>query len=117
MLSGGDGNDRLWAVARGDVVPGAGGAIDTVGDSLSGGAGNDRLNARDGEVDTITCGDGTDIAKLDNADVISDATAEAPNGSCETVKRAEPKSVDADSVSENLQQRLADILAKLRSKR
>ena len=49
--------------------------------------------------------------------VISDATAEAPNGSCETVNRAEPKTRDANAVNENLQQRVADGLAKLRSNR
>ncbi|MDP4603228.1 MAG: hypothetical protein NWS55_05975, partial [Solirubrobacteraceae bacterium] len=117
VLNGGDGNDRLWAVARADVVAGADGAADTVGDTLNGGAGNDRLYARDGEADTISCGDGTDVANLDNADVISDATAEAPNGSCEKVNRAEPKTRDANAVKENLQQRVADIVAKLRGKR
>ena len=69
VLNGGDGDDRLWAVARVDVVAGADGAVDKVGDTLNGGAGNDRLNARDGEADAISCGEGTDVANLDNADV------------------------------------------------
>ena len=56
--SGGDGNDALWALARGDVQPGPNGAVDTVGDTLDGGAGNDTFRTRDGEVDRITCGAG-----------------------------------------------------------
>jgi Ca2+-binding RTX toxin-like protein len=83
--SGGDGNDVLWALARADVAPGPG--VDQVGDSLDGGNGNDVLRTRDGEVDRITCGPGDDVALLDNVDVITDATAASPSGSCEVVKR------------------------------
>ena len=115
------GNDRVFALNGADVVTAGEGNDLVVGgrgdDTLSGEAGNDRLNARDGEADMISCGDGTDVANLDNADVISDATAEAPNGSCETVNRAEPKTRDANAVNEDLQQRAADILAKMRSNR
>ena len=71
--SGGDGNDVLWAMARGDVAPGPG--VDQVGDTLDGGNGNDLFRTRDGEVDRITCGAGDDRALLDNVDVITDATA------------------------------------------
>ena len=83
-----DGNDDLWALARGDV-PGPG--VDQVGDTLDGGNGNDRFHTRDGEVDHMTCGDGNDTALLDNVDVITDATAENPKGSCETVVRHAPR--------------------------
>ena len=62
--SGGDGNDVLWALARGDVAPGPG--VDQVGDTLDGGNGNDIFRTRDGEVDRITCGAGNDRALLDN---------------------------------------------------
>ena len=58
-----------------------------VGDTLDGGNGDDVFRTRDGEVDRITCGPGNDRALLDNVDVITDATAESPNGSCETVQR------------------------------
>ncbi|HEX6390403.1 MAG TPA: calcium-binding protein, partial [Solirubrobacteraceae bacterium] len=81
--NGGDGNDVLWALARGDVPqPGA--------DTLNGGNGDDTFRTRDGEADAITCGDGNDRALLDGVDIISDATAANPNGSCETVERKAP---------------------------
>jgi Ca2+-binding RTX toxin-like protein len=84
---GGDGNDDLWALARGDVN----GDADTTADTLHGEAGNDTFHTRDGEADKIDCGEGDDRALLDNADVIVDATAEKPNGSCERVVRRAPK--------------------------
>jgi Ca2+-binding RTX toxin-like protein len=80
---GGDGNDDLWALARGDVS----GPGDTTADTLHGEAGNDTFHTRDGEADKIDCGDGNDRALLDRVDVIVDATAENPNGSCERVER------------------------------
>lgn len=80
VSNGGDGNDRLWGLARRDVR--ASGV-----DTLDGGAGDDTFRTRDGEADLITCGDGKDRAFLDRKDVITDATADNPNGSCETVKR------------------------------
>jgi Ca2+-binding RTX toxin-like protein len=83
--SGGDGDDVLWALARADVARGPG--VDQVGDTLDGGNGNDVLRTRDGEVDRIACGPGADRALLDNVDVITDATAENPNGACEVVQR------------------------------
>ena len=76
-------------MARNDVAPGPG--VDQVGDTLDGGNGNDRFRTRDGEVDRITCGDGNDRAFLDHVDVITDATAENPNGSCERVERRAPR--------------------------
>ncbi len=74
------GNDNLWALARADVTPGPNGETDTVGDTLDGGPGDDTFHTRDGEVDRITCGDGNDTALLDNVDVITDATADEPQG-------------------------------------
>ena len=73
------------------------GDVDQVGDTLDGGAGNDRFRTRDGEVDRITCGEGNDRAFLDDVDVITDATAENPNGSCEKVVRKDPKPSEAKS--------------------
>jgi hypothetical protein len=72
------------------VHPGPNGEVDTVGDALDGGPGNDRFFTRDGEVDRITCGDGLDVAQLDTVDVITDATTANPNGSCEKVVRRAP---------------------------
>ena len=54
----------------------------------------------------ITCGPGKDTALLDNVDVITDATAENPNGSCEKVVRKDPK--PSESKSEDAQQAPAD---------
>src|SRR3954454_3313096 len=93
---GEDGNDDLWALARGDVSAAAG-QIDQTGDTLDGGNGDDRFHTRDGEVDHITCGEGRDVALLDNVDVIADATADNPNGSCEKVIRKAPKNHEAKS--------------------
>lgn len=92
--SGGDGDDTLWALAKSDVTPGPNGETDTVGDTLDGGDGNDRFRTRDGEVDKITCGPGKDRAFLDTVDVITDATPENPNGSCEVVERKAPTAND-----------------------
>lgn len=80
---GGDGNDTLWALARGDVR----GRGDTRGDQLNGEAGDDTFRTRDGEVDLISCGEGTDTAYLDFKDQIVDATVDNRNGSCENVVR------------------------------
>ena len=56
------------------------GRNDTQGDVLHGGEGNDTFKTRDGEADVIDCGPGVDTALLDFKDVISDATAQNPNG-------------------------------------
>ena len=80
---GEDGDDTLWALARKDVH----GPNDTLGDTLHGGPGNDTFKTRDGEADVIDCGPGVDTALIDFKDVIADATAQNPNGSCEVVNR------------------------------
>ncbi len=95
--AGGAGNDTLWALSRKDVTPGPNGEVDQVGDTLDGGEGNDRFRTRDGEVDRITCGEGRDRVFADQVDVIVDADANNPNGSCEVVKRGAPKADDAKS--------------------
>ena len=84
---GGAGDDVLWALAGADVS----GIGDPVGDSLDGGEGDDVFRTRDGEADKITCGPGNDKAILDNYDVITDAAAGNPNGSCERVERRDPR--------------------------
>jgi hypothetical protein len=61
-------------------------------DTLRGEGGSDTFRTRDGEPDVIDCGTGTkDKALIDLVDVIVDATAANPKGSCETVTRAAPK--------------------------
>ncbi len=96
---GGGGDDVLFALARRDVS----GPGDVVGDTLHGEEGHDDLRTRDGEADKIDCGPGNDVARLDLVDVIVDATAENPNGSCERVVRAapQPREDAAESSTEN----------------
>lgn len=87
LMVGNAGNDDLWSLAAADVaVPGV--------DTLHGQDGNHRFRTRDGEADSIDCGTGRDTALLDNVDVIVDATAANPNGSCEKVKRKTPSPRD-----------------------
>ncbi|MTD45198.1 hypothetical protein GKE82_13065 [Conexibacter sp. W3-3-2] len=95
-LDGGPGDDRLLAGRGADTLLGGPGADRlTAGpgrDVLRGGPGSDVLNARDGEPDTIHCGPGgRDRATLDLVDVIADATPQRPDGACELVDRAPPK--------------------------
>jgi len=87
---GGPGDDVLWAMARKDVTPGPGAGVDTVADRLHGGPGDDRFRTRDGEADRVDCGDGDNVAVLDPADVIVDASATDANGTCEIVHSAAP---------------------------
>ena len=87
VTDGGEGNDNLWALLRADVT----GPNDIAGDVVRGAAGNDRIHTRDGELDVVSCGAGFDVALLDFADAIEGATAAAPNGDCERVRRAVPR--------------------------
>lgn len=45
------------------------------------------ISGTDGEVDTVDCWEGDDVASLDLVAVIADATAENPNGACEKLVR------------------------------
>jgi hypothetical protein len=67
------GNDKLYGLAGNDVIVGGTGK-----DLMVGGPGNDRLEARDGERDTVQCGPGNDTAIVDTVDVVS---------ACENVQR------------------------------
>jgi len=91
-VDGGDGDDNLWALARKDVQ----GEDDATGDSLSGGAGDDRFHTRDGEKDTIDCGDGRDRVLADyrdevlnNCDKVIRRPAQARRGAQNRRDRAE----------------------------
>jgi Ca2+-binding RTX toxin-like protein len=97
---GDDGNDHLWALARSDVAF----LGDPVGDTLHGGNGNDTFHVRDGEVDKIDCGPGNDKVLADQFDVILDATAQNPNGSCETVTRKTVEKAPDSEAKENNEQ-------------
>jgi hypothetical protein len=83
MLGGGLG-DTLTGAAGKQTIDGRGGN-DTLdggpdGDALAGGAGNDTILARDGGVDTITCGADADVVTADWNDVT--------DADCETVNRS-----------------------------
>jgi Ca2+-binding RTX toxin-like protein len=88
---GGPGDDVLFALARRDVH----GPNDLTGDTVRGGPGNDRIRVRDGEQDTVNCGEGDDVAFLDFKDRIEDATDANPKGSCEVVRRHAPRRSDS----------------------
>ncbi len=64
VLLGGPGNDRLFG------GPGL--------DKIRGGSGDDRISSRDGKVDIITCGSGTDTVLADRVDRVA--------ASCEIVQ-------------------------------
>ena len=71
-LRGGPAGDALHAGSENDTVTGNGGS-----DRLFGGDGDDTIQARDGVVDTIDCGNGNDTAVVDAADLVT---------GCETVQ-------------------------------
>ena len=72
-LLGGPGRDRLYGGAGADELTGGGGR-----DVLDGGPGADRIRARDGQRDVVTCGSGRDRAEVDRLDRVS---------GCEVVRR------------------------------
>jgi hypothetical protein len=94
-VTGGDGGDTITGDAGSNVLQGGDGGdvIDGGGglDFLDGGPGNDRLLARDGAQDRVSCGDGNDAAVVDAFDTVD---------GCETVdsSRALMPDVDADGV-------------------
>jgi hypothetical protein len=79
-LRGGAGADRLAGGPGGDTVVGGPGRDTLSGDGQqSAGFGSDTIDARDGEVDTVDCGPGTDRVLADADDVVA--------ADCETVER------------------------------
>ncbi len=72
-LNGGPGNDTLNGGAGADSLDGGPGR-----DVVNGGAGPDAIVSRDGERDTISCGNGRDSVRADRADRLS---------GCERVRR------------------------------
>jgi hypothetical protein len=87
-LDGGAGNDDLDGGFNDDVITGGPGSDRIAGDRRGGDCGplwckypygNDTIEARDGERDTIMCGFGEDVVNADAADVV--------DADCETVNR------------------------------
>lgn len=89
-IDGGAGDDDLAGGFGDDTVIGGPGRDTIAGDrplrcnevhcDVGGGSGNDTIQARDGEVDSITCGPGTDRVVADAADVVA--------ADCEQVERS-----------------------------
>jgi Ca2+-binding RTX toxin-like protein len=88
-LDGGPGDDTLEGGFGDDRIVGGPGRDIVSGDRKSrcnewhcdlAGFGNDTIDVRDGEADSVTCGPGTDRVIADAADVV--------NADCETVERA-----------------------------
>jgi Ca2+-binding RTX toxin-like protein len=91
-IAGRAGNDTLNGLARWDVLRGGTGD-DTINagrgrdfvfgglgsDTVNGEAGRDRIHVRDGEADTVDCGDGFDRVWADQSDVVAN--------NCEIVRR------------------------------
>lgn len=88
-FEGGAGDDILNGIGSNDTLIGGPGI-----DHLNGFGGNDTLDARDGTADAaVTCGDGTDVAKLDLHDPNpADASA------CETITREAVKEAPTVSI-------------------
>jgi hypothetical protein len=89
-IDGGAGNDYLEGGKNHDVITGGPGKDTIYGDDTDASCnsnyvescvlyGNDQINARDGEVDNIDCGAGTDKVVADASDVVA--------ANCETVER------------------------------
>ena len=90
---GGDGDDNLSGTKNPDQLFGDGGADTITGgagpDTLRGGPGNDTINAKDGVVDDIDCGDGMDTADVDaNDTVVNCESAAGLDGDNDGVTRA-----------------------------
>jgi hypothetical protein len=81
-ISAGSGNDHINGGPGNDTINGGTGA-----DSLAGGSGDDRINAGDGKADRVDCGGGRDSATLDSKDKVAGATAQNPDGNCDSVAR------------------------------
>ena len=101
-LDGGPGNDMLNGGYGNDTITGGPGQDTIQGDANSTTCGywsytckipfgNDVINARDGEVDNVDCGVGTDQAIVDTIDVVAN---------CETVDGAAPREADATRPSQ-----------------
>jgi hypothetical protein len=93
-INGFKGADKIYGEGGEDRLYGNDGADELFGgpgpDHFHGGPGDDVIHARASGGDWIECGRGRDVAYVDREDLIVDATAAAPNGSCEVVKPGNP---------------------------
>ena len=63
---------------------------------MNGGPGNDRIHVRDGEADTVDCGDGFDIVLADDKDVVASncEVAQAPRPTRRTTPTTRTSKLD-----------------------
>lgn len=73
-IYGGSGDDRLNGSSGANTIDGGSGNDTIVGgkgtDGLYAGPGDDAIDAKDGAVDTVDCGPGSDIVNADRADIV-----------------------------------------------
>lgn len=84
-LYGETGNDDLDGSDGDDLVDGGAGRDKLKGEGSDQSSGDDTINAVDGEKDTVTCGFGTDVANVDDIDVV------AGEFDCEQVNVKKPR--------------------------
>jgi Ca2+-binding RTX toxin-like protein len=78
VVHGGDGVDRMYGGAGNDTLDDSPRASQAA-DYYDGGPGSDEIFSRDGKRDTVVCGSGHDVAKVDRKDKVA--------GDCESVIR------------------------------
>lgn len=88
LLDGGDGNDTIYGGGNDDTIVGGPGVDSLSGEGSASGlyisvAGNDRIDARDGNTESLNCGPGADTAIVDATDVVP----QDPGSLCEVVDR------------------------------
>ena len=90
-VKGSDGVDRMTGSAAGNLLDGLGGNDVLEGrggyDAHSGGPGNDVIRARDGLSELVDCGEGSDVAVVDDFDIVSE---------CESVQASAELRPDVD---------------------
>jgi RTX calcium-binding nonapeptide repeat (4 copies) len=84
-IDGGAGNDELYGNVDSDTITGGPGRDKVRGDDactiFTCGIGNDMVFVRDGEIDDVDCGLGTDRAVADNADLVANCdVVDRPGG-------------------------------------
>ena len=88
VLDGGAGNDTIYGGGNDDTITGGPGVDSLSGEGSASGlfisiAGNDRIDARDGNAENLNCGPGADTAIVDASDVVP----QDPGSLCELVDR------------------------------
>jgi Ca2+-binding RTX toxin-like protein len=70
VVHGGDGPDRIQGGPGSDTLDDAARSHQDP-DRFSGGDGNDEIYSRDGRRDSVNCGSGRDVAKVDSRDEVA----------------------------------------------